>query len=117
MPVKPPVFRSAYAPAPGDYERQRDKVPWRRWYKLQRWINLRLAQLRKSPLCAECMRAQPSRVTAADTVHHMLPHRGDYVLFHDPMNLESVCTRCHNSIIQSREATGGGSKSLERKLS
>lgn len=105
MPIKPPVFRPPYAPRPGDYEATRQAIhPWRRWYGLQTWQKLRKAQLAKEPLCFEC--AKGGRVTVATTVHHIRPHRGDFALFHDPANLQSVCGPCHNSVIQSREARG-----------
>lgn len=35
-----------------------------------------------------------------------MPHKGDYELFTDWTNLESVCDHCHNSHIQSEERLG-----------
>jgi 5-methylcytosine-specific restriction enzyme A len=103
MPFKPAVYRPPGAASPKDYDTQRDAQGWRRWYKLKPWLALRRFQLQREPLCAECQRQDPPRITAADTVHHKVPHRGDYALFHDPANLESVCSPCHNGPIQSRE--------------
>lgn len=35
-------------------------------------------------------------VTAADTVDHIKPHRGDVGLFWDSTNLQSLCHTCHS---------------------
>lgn len=104
MPYRPPSFRPHWAPPPGNYVPDRVRyAPHQRWYKLQRWRNVRHVQLLQAPLCAECQRAKPPRVTMADTVHHVIPHKGDPALFWDATNLESVCKRCHDTVIQSRE--------------
>lgn len=43
---------------------------------------------------------------AATVANHVVPHRGNMALFRDPRNLESVCKRCHDSVIQSEERLG-----------
>lgn len=45
-------------------------------------------------------------MTAANVVHHKVPHRGDLALFFDPSNLEAVCKPCHDGPMQSDEARG-----------
>jgi hypothetical protein len=105
MPTRPPSFRAPYAPPPGDYPgsyRQRAQ-PWQQWYTTRRWAAVRRIQLLKQPLCQECARANPPRVVSAQVVHHTVPHRGDADLFWNTDGLESVCKRCHDGIIQSRE--------------
>jgi 5-methylcytosine-specific restriction enzyme A len=67
---------------------------------------MRWVQLMKQPLCQECQRQTPSRVTSANVVHHAIPHKGDPVIFWDATVLESVCKRCHDTILQSRERGG-----------
>jgi 5-methylcytosine-specific restriction endonuclease McrA len=107
MPTLPPLFRSRPRQ---DHRQQADQrrgecEPWRRWYNLAIWRRLRAAQLRKEPLCENCL-LDDGRVTAADTVHHLKPHRGDWSLFTDPANLGSVCKSCHDGEIQRGERAG-----------
>jgi hypothetical protein len=35
--------------------RRRTEQPWRKWYSTSRWQAVRLAQLRKQPLCERCL--------------------------------------------------------------
>lgn len=104
MPRRPPTFRPSYLPPaqPSSSQRRKD-VPYQQLYNSTRWRNVRLLHLMKQPLCQECMRAAPPRVREANTVHHVIPHKGDLALFWDPTNLESACAACHSGIIQARE--------------
>lgn len=63
-------------------------------YDTAHWHRLRLAQLQREPLCAYC--ASLGYTTAADTVDHIRPHRGDLALFYDADNLQSLCKPCHD---------------------
>ena len=45
------------------------------------------------PLCAECERQ--GRVTPAYLTDHIIPHEGDYDLFWDQSNWQSLCSACH----------------------
>lgn len=47
------------------------------------------------PLCAECERK--GRTAAAACVDHIVPHRGDYELFWDENNWQSMCDDCHRT--------------------
>ncbi|WP_312032689.1 HNH endonuclease [Sinorhizobium psoraleae] len=47
------------------------------------------------PLCRFCLEVED--VTAADTVDHITPHRGQLDLFFDPSNLQSLCKSCHDT--------------------
>lgn len=85
---------------------KQDRRPWRNLYKTARWEQLRATHLAAHPLCAECKRAAPPRITAANTVHHIKPHKGDVALFFDPLNLESACKPCHDGPLQSDERKG-----------
>src|SRR4030067_417357 len=51
-------------------------------------------------------RARGGRMTPARVVHHLVPHRGDWRLFRDPANWESLCKACHDAIEQSTERGG-----------
>lgn len=59
-----------------------------------RWRAARRAFLREQPLCVRHM-AQ-GIVESASVVDHITPHRGDYALFWDKTNWQSLCKRCHD---------------------
>lgn len=59
-----------------------------------RWRRARRAFLIEHPLCAHCLEA--GRTTPADTVDHIVPHRGDPALFWDRDNWQALCWRCHS---------------------
>ncbi|MBM4072831.1 MAG: HNH endonuclease [Planctomycetes bacterium] len=46
------------------------------------------------PLCADC--ESNGQVVAAQVVDHIIPHRGDQVLFWDEGNWQPLCKTCHN---------------------
>lgn len=52
------------------------------------------------------MCAADGRVTAADTVDHREPHRGDVRLFFDFDNTQSLCSPCHDSRKDAEERRG-----------
>lgn len=107
MPVCPPTYRPKGAPAKAvrDKEHDQKREPWRKWYSLALWKNLRLGQLRREPLCATCL-LEYEEIRGAEVVHHIDPHRGDWAKFTDPENLESVCKSCHDGEIQRGERAG-----------
>lgn len=59
-----------------------------------KWDKARLHFLAHHPLCAQCERE--GRTTAATVVDHVIPHKGDMVLFWDSGNWQSLCARHHN---------------------
>lgn len=90
---------------PPKYDRRSVEArQWRRLYKLAAWRSARAAQLARQPLCERCL--AEGRVTAATVVNHRKPHKGDWQLFIDPANHESVCKPHHDSAIQSEERLG-----------
>jgi 5-methylcytosine-specific restriction protein A len=79
----------------------------RPWYNLAIWRGdggLRNKQLDHEPLCERCRAL--GIVTPATVVNHRRPHRGDWSLFIDPANHESVCKDHHDGLIQREEARG-----------
>lgn len=76
----------------------------RRVYSTKRWRRLREQQLDAFPLCAYCQRI--GRTVPADTVDHIVPHHGDDALLWDPLNLESLCTSCHQSAAHLKDLHG-----------
>ena len=69
-------------------------------YQLTVWKKLRLAHLKRNPICAECLKK--GELTPAEDVHHIRsPFNGgeiNYDLLLDSNNLESVCKKCHAEI-------------------
>lgn len=78
--------------------------PWRKLYNTKEWRLLRLAQLRKSPLCWMC--EQEGRTTPATVVDHIKPHKGDELLFFDMSNLQGLCKLHHDGAKQKAEKRG-----------
>jgi 5-methylcytosine-specific restriction protein A len=52
------------------------------------------------------MRGEPRRVVRATVVHHVEPHKGDRDLFFAVSNLQSLCSTCHDGIVQIAERHG-----------
>lgn len=71
-------------------------------YKTSRWLEKRSKQLRREPLCRIC--AQKNRMTPASEVDHITPHKGDWTLFLDDNNLQSLCHTCHSRKTRSENA-------------
>ena len=61
---------------------------------------LRPEQLLREPFCRECARqyppGDPRHRTRATVVDHIVPHRGDWDLFVDPANHQSLCKFHHD---------------------
>lgn len=77
---------------------------YRRLYNTKAWKEARKAQLSRQPLCELC--EETNRTVPASVVNHKKPHKGDWSLFIDPANHQSVCKPCHDGAIQSFERTG-----------
>ncbi|MDY1215405.1 HNH endonuclease signature motif containing protein [Pseudomonas aeruginosa] len=69
-----------------------------------RWQQAREQYLRDHPLCVYCERK--GLVTAANTVDHIVAHRGDQDLFWDKDNWQPLCGPCHSADKQKEEAAG-----------
>lgn len=60
----------------------------------RKWRRYRAAYLSAHPLCARCARL--GMVTVATVVDHIIPHRGDPILFWLPSNHQPLCKVCHD---------------------
>jgi 5-methylcytosine-specific restriction endonuclease McrA len=69
-----------------------------------KWQKARALYLSCNPLCVMCHAEK--RITAANTVDHKLPHKGNEVLFWDQSNWQSLCAEHHNSDKQAIEKSG-----------
>jgi len=77
------------------------KQPWHLLYKRKAWKLLRANQLRGQAVCEYC-EAQ-GFLTLANVVDHIIAHKGDEILFHDPENLRSLCKKHHDATKQREE--------------
>ena len=73
------------------------------------WRRAREAFLAHHPLCVHCLAKDPPLITAATDVDHIVPHRGDPVLFWNHDNWQSLCHECH-SIKTAKEDGGFGNR-------
>ena len=75
---------------------RRVSAQWHNLYSLPIWTqDLRPAQLLAEPWCRACARRGVR--TRATVVDHIRPHRGDWALFTDRSNLQSLCKHCHDA--------------------
>jgi 5-methylcytosine-specific restriction protein A len=70
----------------------------------RQWERARSLYLTLNPYC--CMCAEQGRVTVANVVDHITPHRGDLALFWDEENWASLCKLHHDSAKQAEEKRG-----------
>lgn len=93
-------------------QRYRDAQSWRAWYKTKRWQDLRWSTLLRDMFtCQRCRRVEAD--TSQLVADHRTAHRGDEVLFWDPLNLWTLCKRCHDSWKQRQERSGDGAAPLD----
>ena len=63
-----------------------------------KWQQARKEWLDHNPSCTMCG-------TKANTVDHIIAHKGNMILFWDKANWQSLCTPCHNRHKQRLERT------------
>lgn len=59
-----------------------------------RWNKARRIFLQHNPVCVICMKE--GRLTPSKVVDHIIPHKGNKVLFWDKSNWQALCKRCHD---------------------
>ena len=79
------------------------KSKFANWYADRQWRAKRAAHLAKHPLCVYC--EQQGRVTVADVVDHIEPHKGDRHSFWNGA-IQSLCHHHHSSTKQREERNG-----------
>ena len=82
-------------------EQRKASAGYHGWYMLPIWTDrLRPTQLLREPYCRECARqyppSDPRHRTPATVVDHIVPHCGDWDVFIDSTNLQSLCKRHHD---------------------
>lgn len=80
-------------------------TPWRAWYTSKKWMKLRKKILHRDnytctePSCGILLVHKTHLLVA----HHTQQHKGDPLLFWNEKIIKTVCKKCHDGIIQSRE--------------
>lgn len=82
--------------------RHKGKEAYRHLYKTIAWERLRSNQLQEEPFCAFCLKR--GLKVAGEVVDHIKPHKGDWFLFHDPENIQTLCKSDHDSTKQRQES-------------
>lgn len=100
--IKPAPVREMNTVTPGSW-RTSNQSAAERGYD-HKWRKARRLFLMANPLCVICQ-AQ-GRVTPANTVDHIIPHRGDKIAFWDESNWQALCAPCHNRKTQEEMAQG-----------
>jgi len=59
-----------------------------------RWRKYRILFLREHPLCEICL--NECKITQANVVDHIEPHKGNKQLFWDEGNHQALCKECHD---------------------
>ena len=94
-PGGPELTREGWCSRHRPAHRRRASAEYHGWYLLPIWTDdLRPGQLLREPFCREC--ARRGIRTTATVVDHVRPHRGDWALFIDPANHQSLCKSCHD---------------------
>lgn len=89
------LTRDGWCPRHKPKHQRRSSAEYHDWYLLPIWTDdLRPAQLLREPFCREC--ARQGLRTRATVVDHIRPFRGDWVLFVDPTNHQSLCKHHHD---------------------
>lgn len=107
------LTRSGFCHKHSSVERKYDterKSSSQRGYN-RKWREARLVFLSKNPICVECLKQ--TRLTPATVVDHIVPHKGDPVLFWDVNNWQALCQKCHGI----KTASEDGGFGNERKVS
>lgn len=73
---------------------RKDVQPYNFMYQRKVWKQLRKEHLQQYPLCADCLKENKS-IPATD-VDHIERHEGNWGLFLDSDNLQSLCKKHHS---------------------
>lgn len=75
-----------------------------------RWRKARAAYLAEHALCVDC--ASRGRTSAASNVDHVVPHKGDHILFWDESNWQALCASCHSRKTAIEDGRWGNAEAL-----
>jgi len=77
------------------HDTRRIERPWDSWSRSPIWKSIRRHRLAEEPQCREC--AIEGRTVPANHVDHVEPHRGEWSLFMQYDNTQSLCLHHHNA--------------------
>jgi len=87
MPNKPAIYKQQRVKTK---QHGKNRTPYN-----YRWKQVREDWLRANPLCVICM--ENGIITPAKEVDHIVAHKGNYAMFWDNGNLQSLCKSCHST--------------------
>lgn len=89
------LTRDGWCPKHRPRKERGESAQYHSWYSLPVWTDrLRPQQLLREPFCREC--AKQGMRTRASVADHIVPHGGDWALFTDESNLQSLCKHHHD---------------------
>lgn len=101
----PPAL--SYGGDQSQIDARRERIePWRAWYRLKRWAELReIILIRDLYTCQRTGVLLIGTYPAPDSpvIHHIRRHHGNPELFWDPDNLQAVSKQVHDSELQAEE--------------
>src|SRR4051812_25901379 len=101
MPVRPPTFRPQRQRTPrqinAEYDRRRGGARERGYDA--KWDEEAAVERKRAPWCLGCLAV--GRSTPTEVIDHTVPHKGNKVLFWDPMNRQPAC-RPHHDIVKQK---------------
>ncbi len=105
------LTRTGWCPRHRPRHQRHQSAAYHGWYDLPLWTRaLRPAQLLREPFCRSCALRyppdDPRHRTRATVVDHIRPFRGDWALFIDPANHQSLCKACHDRKTAAERADG-----------
>lgn len=71
----------------------------------RQWRQERAKFLQQHPLCVYCQKN--GKLSFANVVDHIIPHKGDDRLFWDKSNWQPLCKHCHDSTKAKEEKQQG----------
>ena len=97
----PELTREGWCPRHRPKHTRRTSAEYHSWYGKPIWTKrLRPEQLAREPFCRTCAAkyspSDPRHRTRATVVDHVIPFRGDWELFVNPRNHQSLCKSCHD---------------------
>ena len=99
----PALTREGWCEKHRPRHQRRASADWHAWYNLPIWTKrLRPQHLIEEPFCRTC--AAAGIRTRAEVVDHIRPHRGEWDLFTDPTNLQSLCKYHHDQKTMTEQA-------------
>lgn len=89
-----------------NYKRNADYTSMYNW----QWKKVRARYLKEHPLCVSCY--ADGKLTPANVIDHIKPHKGDKELFWNEDNYQALCKSCHDSKTATEDGGFGNKKKV-----